>query len=160
MSFKSDFSLIPIIKKDNPNWEYRPATWTSDIDPFVHDLFDGINDDMNDDNIITYNRQKIRNNMLQHCTIVKENDKIIMKPGDGFDYDVKRISEHNKINNNDIPHNMLCIICLNNKKTHAIIPCFHVVACSMCAQILYNQQNKRCPLCNVDFTDEPKKLYF
>lgn len=155
MNFKSDFSLIPVVKKDNPNWEYRSATWSSEIDSMVHDLYDGKNDDE-----ITYDRHKFRNNMLQHCKIVKEGDLIIMKPGDGFDYDVKKVSERNKINNDDVPHDMLCIICMNNKKTHAIIPCFHVVACFMCAQVLYNQSNKKCPLCNEVFTEEPKKLYF
>ena len=161
-NFKSDFSLIPIIKEGKSGWKYRPATWPSEIDPKVHLLFDNISDDD-----IDYSRHKLRNDMLQHCKIVKEGNNIIMKPGDGFNYNIKRISKNNKLTNMDehidnenIPHNMKCIICMTNKKTHAIIPCFHVVACSICASLLYDDNNKKCPLCNSPFNEPLKKLFF
>lgn len=46
---------------------------------------------------------------------------ILFAPGDGFNYHVKRYTSKNKeseINNDEIPHEMMCVICLENKITH------------------------------------------
>lgn len=75
--FHSDFKLIPLNKRNHPNWEYRPATWPHEIDPLVHKLFDG---EINGP--ICYTRKKNRNNIIQNCKIVKyPNNDIIMEPG-------------------------------------------------------------------------------
>ena len=39
-----------------------------------------------------------------------------------------------------------CVICLTNKRTHAIFPCRHVCLCADCAVQLREQTN-RCPIC-------------
>ena len=39
-----------------------------------------------------------------------------------------------------------CVICLTNKRTHAIFPCRHVCLCADCAVMLREQTN-RCPIC-------------
>jgi len=96
---------------------------------------------------------------------VKENDQIIMKPGDGFDYVIKKVSINNRepdedsIDNTVIPHDILCLICLQNKRTHVIIECFHVVACAECAKLIHENSHE-CPLCRKPITNPLKKLYF
>ena len=39
-----------------------------------------------------------------------------------------------------------CVICLTNRRTHAIFPCRHVCLCADCAVMLREQTN-RCPIC-------------
>ncbi len=92
MSFVSDFSLFPIKKLGQPGWSYSKATWPMIIDPMVHDLLDGQTEDD-----ITYDRKRIRDGKMQHCTVTLEDDKLILKPGDGFNYLVRRDSKINKI---------------------------------------------------------------
>lgn len=165
----SDFSLIPVIKENKEGWEYRVATWSLGIDPYVHQLFDKERIDP-----IHYQRAKIRNGQVQHCTIMIENDRIVMKPGDGFDYYVRRDSENNKLDNDDdhgngndsddktdnenIPHDLVCDICLTNKKTHVVIPCFHLVACSKCAIEL--SKRDECPICKCKMKEPMRKIFF
>lgn len=158
-NFVSDFSLFPIKKLGRPGWEFRKATWPSIVDPEVHKLID----DNNNNHKIKYLRKKIRDGTLQQCIIIKEGDKVIMKPGDGWDFIIRKDSENNKeydIDNANIPHDIKCLICLDNKRTHMIPTCFHVVACAQCAFKLYQLDKKECPICRVEYNSPLQKLFF
>lgn len=159
MVFKSDFSLIPVNKVDNPNWEYRPATWSQDIDPEVHKLFDSTRDQP-----ITYSRRKFRDGKYQTCIVKRLNDKIIMEPGDGFNYLVQKNSEINKtydshdvIDNDAIPHELLCVVCLDNKRTYAAVPCGHLITCKPCTDLIKNTSD--CLICKQPVSTMTR-LYF
>lgn len=159
-NFKSDFSLFPIKRLDVPGWEYRIATWPSTIDKKVHKLFDGQNNDL-----IEYPRMKIRDGKIQNCKIVKEGDDIILEPGDGWNFLIKRDSYNNRepndeIDDNDIPHDIKCLICFTNKRTHVIPSCFHVVSCVECAKILETMEKKECPICRTQYEGTLKRLFF
>ena len=67
--FESDFSLIPIKKIGNPNWEYRKSTWSSVVDPEVHDLFDGRRDQN-----VKYSRKRRRDGKIEECVIEKDKE--------------------------------------------------------------------------------------
>jgi hypothetical protein len=158
---KSDFFLKPVKR---PNWEYRIATWpVEQVDHKVHDLFDGLSIDP-----IKYQRITWRDGVLQNCTVEKDVDgNIILKPGNGFDYYVKRISFYNKeefkIDNKSIPHNMLCDVCLINKKSHMLVDCNHVSMCGPCSLKVYSGEDnisKVCPICRTPVTKIPIKLLF
>lgn len=42
----------------------------------------------------------------------------------------------------------LCVVCLNGKKTHAMIPCGHKCACAACGQLIMGQGGDgMCPIC-------------
>ncbi len=158
---ESDFHLIPICKVNNPNWEYRIATWPVDqVDPKVHLLFDGKSIEP-----VKYQRKTFRDGLLQNCKVVIENGVIIMKPGNGFDYYVKKVSENNKtlddvkIDNESIPHNMMCDVCMANKKTHLLPDCGHCCMCEICATELFNNA-KKCPICQEDMVKQPLKIIF
>lgn len=43
----------------------------------------------------------------------------------------------------------ICIVCRDNLRTHALIPCGHKVLCIDCVSRL---NTNRCPMCNNDFT--------
>jgi hypothetical protein len=52
-----------------------------------------------------------------------------------------------------------CIICMEYSKTHAIIPCGHLLFCDKCIIASeYIGEGKKCPLCNVD-TIKLLKIY-
>ena len=161
MSDTSDFLLIPIQKLNNPNWKWRVATWpVKQVDPHVHELIDNERLDP-----VKYQRLRLRDSKIENCQIIKDGDKIIMKPGNGFDYFVKKVSENNKIikndkiDNNNIPHNMKCDVCLDNKKTHVLLDCNHVCLCEPCSVKIYNNL-KKCPICNTPMTKPALKLIF
>lgn len=44
---------------------------------------------------------------------------------------------------------MVCVICRDNARTHALVPCGHKVLCEECINKLINN---RCPLCNTEYT--------
>ena len=159
----SDFHLIPIEKKDNHNWEYREATWPiAQVDPHVHELFDGKRLDP-----VKYQRIRLKDGKLENCQVIKnKDDLIIMEPGNGWNYLVKRVNTHNKLdddnqdNDNDsVPHDMKCDVCLDNKKTHVMLDCNHVCLCEKCSIQVYNSI-KRCPICNTYMTKPAMKLIF
>jgi hypothetical protein len=155
----SDFFLIPLEKQDNPNWEWRVATWpVSQVDPYVHDLFDGLRLDP-----VKYQRARYKDGKIENCEILKDGEDIIMKPGNGFNYLVKRVSFNNKshtsIDQKEIPHDMKCDICMDSKKTHVLLDCNHVSLCELCSIHIYNT-TKLCPICNTPMTKPPLKLIF
>src|SRR5271170_1804696 len=112
MDFRSDFSLFPIKKIGVLGWEYRVATWPTEIDQQVHELFDG-----KKNSPIIYNRKNNRNGIMQNCKIVKKNNEVLMEPGDGWDYLIRMDANNNKLTNDTddktIPHDMKCVICLD-----------------------------------------------
>lgn len=157
MSFVSDFSLFPIKKQGNPNFEFRKATWPAEIDPEVHNIFDNKSIEP-----VFYTRTTIRNPRTQYCEVVKDGDNIMMKPGDGYDFLVKKDDNRNKkIEQDDtiIPHDMICVICMTFKRTHAVKECGHVSMCHICSKELYDT-TKQCPICKVQMNDYPIKLFF
>jgi hypothetical protein len=141
--FKSDFCLTPL----NINANSGPATWHPDTDPKVHDLLDGYREES-----VTYTRKKIYNNTYQDCKVVREDSKnIIMLPGDGSRYSVKRERTSNKINDKESASNdVACVVCLLYERNHAVIPCGHLVSCTRCALRL-KQDDDRCPICRVPY---------
>jgi hypothetical protein len=157
----SDFHLIPISKEGKSGWEYRVATWPIDqVDPKVHLLFDDKSIDP-----VKYQRKTFRDDTLQNCIILKENGRIVMKPGNNYHYYVKKVSENNKTLDNldtdddTIPHNMVCDVCMSNKKTHLLIECGHCCMCGICAIQVYND-TKKCPICTEDILSQPIKIIF
>lgn len=157
MSFISDFSLFPIQKIGKPNWFYRKATWPSNVDPEVHDLFDNKNNDP-----IYYYRTTIHQPRTQYCKIYKQGTDIIVEPGEGYNYLVRRDSTNNKeieIDDSVVPHDIKCVICLSNKRTHAVKECGHVAMCIACAKQQYEMKGN-CPICRVDMMEFPIKLFF
>ena len=157
MSFTSDFSLFPIKKQGIIGWSFRKAFWPKEIDPEVHDLFDGKTTES-----VFYTRTTIRNPRTQYCEVTKENDLIIMKPGDGYNFLVRKDSTINKkIEQDDstIPHDMLCVICIAFKRTHAVKECGHVSMCHECSKAIYDT-TKKCPICKVLIESPPIKLFF
>lgn len=158
-NFQSDFKLIPFCNKlTKPGWEYRIATWPEEIDKLAHKLFDNESTDS-----ICYTRVTINDHRVQNCKITKETDgSVLMRPGDGAVYDVKRFNTKNKltvINNNEIPHQMICIICCENKVSHILYDCNHFVLCGLCADKLYSDDPK-CPICRKEIKIKPNKLFF
>ncbi len=180
----SDFSLFPIKKIGNPNFQYRVATWPLIVEQDVHDLFDGIRIDP-----ITYTRTTWRTKMTQRCKIEIDKDHgVVMRPGNGFDYIIRRDSEINKEFDKyklmykkkyddgfdisvskkpipvdgSVPHNIKCAICLTNKRTHIIQECNHVIACEDCAKEMQKmaKYTKKCPMCRKTFKKPLKKIYF
>ena len=159
MSFTSDFSLFPIKKLGIPGWEYKKATWAPEIDKKVHQLFDGSIDEN-----ITYKRKRNFDGKEQECEIVKKGTMtFIMKPGDGYNYLIKRNSYKNNKDkkdgeDDDIPHDLLCLICQDSKRSYSL-ECGHVVSCAECADLLF-QGPKKCPICRKQFYNKPTRLYF
>lgn len=158
MSFKSDFSLFPIKKLGRPNWSYRIAEWPAEVDPEVHKLFDKITQEP-----VYYTRARNHDGLVQYCKVcIDDNNNIIMEPGDGYNFLVRRDSTANKepeVDDSVVPHDMLCKICMGNKSTHAILECGHVCMCIICAKKVYDEM-KKCPICKTEMDEPPIKLYF
>jgi len=158
MNFISDFSLFPIKHLGQQNWQYRKATWPPEVDNEVHKIINGKSDDP-----VYYNRTTIRDKRSQYCKISKQpNNDIVVDPGDGYLFLVRKDSTHNKedeIDDSVIPHDMICVICLTNKRTHAVLECGHVSMCSVCAKQQYDT-NQECPICRIPMSQLPIKLFF
>lgn len=158
--FISDFSLFPIKKYGVPGWEYRKATWPEAVESCVHDIFDDINLEP-----IHYTRTTIYDKRIQYCKVSKQGNDVIMEPGDGYNFWVRRDTllhkkeKEIKIDDSVVPHTMVCKICLTNKMTHAVKECGHVSMCAICANEIYKTQ-KECPICRTKMTSYPIKLFF
>ena len=159
MSFVSDFSLLPTEYIGIPEWKYKKATWSYDIDPEVHKLFDRTNTEP-----IHYTRTTLHGQLTQTCKISFHGENIIVEPGDGYNFLVRRDDIKNRINNKEIdniniPHEMLCKICMVNKMNYAVKECYHVSMCSDCATYIYANK-KECPICRIKMKEVPIKLFF
>ena len=159
--FKSDFEMMPETKINKPGWNFRPATWTSETDPLVHKLLE--------DKIqgpIVYTRKRWRDDVTQNCSIYKNNNELFMNPGDDYIYKIQKVAINNRepdqniIDNDNIPHELKCLICLDNKRTHMVTECNHVVACATCTASLMKMDPKKCPLCNTLIKKNLQKIYF
>ena len=42
-----------------------------------------------------------------------------------------------------------CVVCMNNPREVAFIPCGHIVYCQACGQHIHGTQPNRCPTCRV-----------
>jgi baculoviral IAP repeat-containing protein 2/3 len=51
---------------------------------------------------------------------------------------------------NEIDNSNLCVICLENARSHACIPCGHKILCEECAPTMYQQG--KCPICRAEVT--------
>ena len=40
-----------------------------------------------------------------------------------------------------------CVVCFDQRVTHAVIPCGHLVLCSECANMIMGQEGRQCPVC-------------
>jgi len=59
-----------------------------------------------------------------------------------------------EVNRNDqeevyLNNETVCVVCRDSTRTHALIPCGHKALCEECVNQLLD---KRCPLCNTEFT--------
>jgi hypothetical protein len=149
IDFKSDFLLEALNFKSKS----RPglATWHKDTDPAVHDLFDGYRTEP-----VTYTRVRNFDGKYQDCKVVKEEKddtvNIVLLPGDGTRYSVKRVSSINKINDEKTEDSTnACVICAEYVKNHASIPCGHLITCTRCTLKLEGY-DQRCPMCRVPHT--------
>ena len=41
----------------------------------------------------------------------------------------------------------LCVVCMDERKQHAMVPCMHMCVCEACAQRLLEAQTPQCPVC-------------
>ena len=41
----------------------------------------------------------------------------------------------------------LCVVCMDERKQHAMVPCMHVCVCEACALRLLEAQTPHCPVC-------------
>jgi len=41
----------------------------------------------------------------------------------------------------------LCVVCTDERKQHAMVPCMHMCVCESCAQRLLEVQTPHCPVC-------------
>lgn len=44
-----------------------------------------------------------------------------------------------------------CVVCLDNAKSHAFVPCGHLCVCQNCAEALKQMPVQTCPLCRLEF---------
>ena len=148
-NFRSDFEMIPVNKIGRTGWEYKPATWPQNVDPAVHKLLES-----KTQSPILYIRKRWRDNLVQNCKIYKDNGDLYMNPGDDCIYKIKKVTINNRepdqsvVDNDNVPHELKCLICLDNKRTHMVTECNHVVACVNCAVDIMKMNPKKCPLCN------------
>ena len=47
----------------------------------------------------------------------------------------------------DVDDEASCVVCLNEKKEICLVPCGHVCVCSFCAEVLFSQAERLCPVC-------------
>jgi hypothetical protein len=157
--FCSDFSLFPIRKLGHPGWEYRVATWTAEMDPEVHQIFDGTKTS------VGYQRTNNRTGQTQNCIVeMQSNGQVYAKPGDGWDFIVRRDHNKNKnklsdVDDKDIPHDKMCVICTTRKQSTVLHDCGHVCMCIPCANIIFGS-TKDCPICKKHMSQKPIKLFF
>ena len=152
----SDFSLFPIKKLGRQGWEYRKATWPIEVDPEVHKIWDDSGEEVHYTRVTNH---KVRS---QYCKVSKVNNEVIVEPGDGYNFLVRRDSTNNKeveIDDSVVSHDIICVICMTNKRTHAVKECGHVSMCQPCAKQQF-ETNGECPICRVEMVDFPIKLFF
>lgn len=53
----------------------------------------------------------------------------------------------------ELPEASMCVVCLENPKTHVFTACFHKCVCETCVPIVKQQKVWACPLCRIVSTD-------
>lgn len=53
----------------------------------------------------------------------------------------------------------LCAICLDQRKSMALVPCGHVCLCDGCAEVVMNRPRRTCPLCT-QAVESRMRVYF
>ena len=56
------------------------------------------------------------------------------------------------------PLAIACKICLNERISNMILPCFHVCVCDTCAGVLNSNQSSSCPIC-LCYVQSIQKIY-
>ena len=51
---------------------------------------------------------------------------------------------------------MMCVVCLVERKDYIFIPCFHMCACEGCATQIKNTKSPACPMCRAPFASVNK----
>jgi hypothetical protein len=47
----------------------------------------------------------------------------------------------------EVEEEALCVVCMDARKQHAMVPCMHMCVCEACAQRLLEAQTPPCPVC-------------
>jgi len=78
-------------------WEYRKATWPVEMDNAVHEIFDKKRKPP-----LSYLRKRWRDGKFENCKIEKDDEYgWMVKPGNGYDFLIKRDSKYNRKANID-----------------------------------------------------------
>ena len=56
-------------------------------------------------------------------------------------------AEEQAIMLDDVDDEASCVVCLDEKKEICLVPCGHVCVCSFCANTLFSQAERLCPVC-------------
>lgn len=96
-------------------------------------------------NANTHEDLATRMKALSELRIFYENIAIQKTPNEGYNLD-RRLVPLSRVQNYE---STKCIVCLDEERTHACVPCGHYVLCRDCA---YDFSQKQCPICrkNVD----------
>jgi hypothetical protein len=170
-NFVSDFSLFPVKQLGNPKIKFQKATWPKEVDPEVHKMLNGERTVE-----ITYSRKVIRTGNWQPNKIVLRNGKPLVVPDKSFhksnteyNYIIRKDSTKNmklateykpvQPEPNSVPHDETCVVCMDEKKTHAAVPCGHLLVCTNCADQLLIHNNNDCPTCRTP-VQQYMKIFF
>jgi rRNA maturation endonuclease Nob1 len=97
-------------------------------------------------------RDHARDEQLEESSSSSDEDE------DENEIDMKRATSDVKVQE-VIKEASECVVCLNTKSTHAIVPCMHMCLCAGCASIYEKKKLKACPKCRQKCTSI-NKLYF
>ncbi|AAM70284.1 inhibitor of apoptosis 1 [Phthorimaea operculella granulovirus] len=83
----------------------------------------------------------------EHKIIEENNEEEIIMQDEQIVEQEKNDNEENCSSND-----LMCVICLENRRNMCLVPCKHFVLCTKCAQKIMYRPNRKCPLCRVFFT--------
>lgn len=67
-------------------------------------------------------------------------------------------SNNNSNSSEDLYDGKLCVICYDEQRNCFFVPCGHCATCYVCAQRIFNEENKTCPVCR-RFIGKVRKLF-
>jgi hypothetical protein len=53
----------------------------------------------------------------------------------------------------------LCVVCMDERKQHAMVPCMHMCLCEACAQRLLDVRTPHCPVCRTPVERSTRVFY-
>eukprot|EP01066_Platyproteum_vivax_P003766 Platyproteum_vivax@DN14739_c0_g1_i1.p1 len=62
-------------------------------------------------------------------------------------FGAKKVSSVDNLDPDDLLHGRECVICLEQERDTAVVPCRHMCLCQSCAEILRLQKGNKCPIC-------------